>query len=105
MAQRHRKTAEIVSLGMPVVLRDEIDAEVARQASVTRGVPLNRSQYILRAIRRDLAHARRSRRTRQSALEMEATDATEAQVVAVVEQAQAGVQRPAEAEEPPGVWG
>lgn len=61
MPQKGRKTAVIVSFLCPVELLSIIDAAVAEQQSRTRAVPLNRSSWILRAIKRDLDHRQRSR--------------------------------------------
>jgi hypothetical protein len=70
MPQKHRKTAKIMAVLLPDTLKEEIDAEVRLQ-NQGPGIPLDRSKWLKRAIRRDLAHARRSRVGRKSALELE----------------------------------
>jgi hypothetical protein len=63
--QKNRKGYVIVSVGMNVSLLASIDAAVEEQKANTRGVPLDRSSWIRRAIERDLDHVRRSRRRGQ----------------------------------------
>jgi hypothetical protein len=59
--QKWRKNSVIVSFLCPVELLAQVDEAFATQATRTRKVPLNRSSWILRAIKRDLDHRNRSR--------------------------------------------
>jgi hypothetical protein len=59
--QKGRKDSQILSFLIPLDLLDGVNNAVQQQQQNTRGVPLSRSAWILRAIRRELAHAERSR--------------------------------------------
>lgn len=61
--QARRKNSLIVSFLCPVELLDAVDRAVVEQQRNTVKAPLSgRSEWILRAIRRDLDHRQRSRR-------------------------------------------
>lgn len=74
MAQKHRVNSEIKAFSWPVWVKKEVAAEVARQKLQSKGAALTVNSWLLRAVLRDLAHSRRSRRTRKSALEMDRND-------------------------------
>jgi hypothetical protein len=59
--QKWRKDSVIVSFLSPVDLLAQVDEAVSTQQKRTRATPLNRSSWILRAIKRDLDHRNRSR--------------------------------------------
>lgn len=61
--QARRKNSKIVSFLCPVSLLAEVDAAVASQQANTLSAPLSgRSEWIIRAIKRDLNHRERSKR-------------------------------------------
>jgi metal-responsive CopG/Arc/MetJ family transcriptional regulator len=62
MAQKRRKNAVLVSVLLPVELIREIDGRVEHLGVVSRNPPRSRSEWIKRAIRRDLEHDARSRK-------------------------------------------
>lgn len=65
MAQARRKDSVIVSFLIPVSLLSEVNAAVAEQQANTLKTPLTgRSEWFIRATKRDLDHRRRSRRKR-----------------------------------------
>lgn len=59
--QKRRKGSLIVSLLMKTDLIERMDLAVEEQNRNTRKAPLNRSEWIRRAIERDLDHRNRSR--------------------------------------------
>lgn len=59
--QKRRKGSLIISLLMKTDLIERMDVAVAEQNRNTRKAPLNRSEWIRRAIERDLDHINRSR--------------------------------------------
>lgn len=63
MPQRGRKSSLIVSVLLPVALIEEIRSTIASQNLHTLRAPLNQSEWIRRAIEREIAHAKRSRRS------------------------------------------
>jgi hypothetical protein len=65
--QRRRKSALIVSVLLPVELIDRMRAEIKSQNLRSRHAPLNQSEFIRRAIERDLSHSSRSRKSRRKA--------------------------------------
>ncbi len=66
MAQKRRKNSVIVSFLCPISLLAEVDAAYKEQQKRTLKAPLSgRSEFIIRALKRDLAHGVRSRRKKQ----------------------------------------
>lgn len=59
--QRRRRDFIILSFGVPTALLSRIDAAVAEHRKNSRGPAMNRSEWLRRAIERDLAHRDRSR--------------------------------------------
>jgi hypothetical protein len=62
--QKGRKTYLIQSFGIPAALLEQMADAIGSQNTNTRASPLNKSEWICRAIRRDIAHMHRSRRSR-----------------------------------------
>lgn len=60
--QKRRKCSVMLSFLIPVKLLEAVNAAVNQQQKNTRKAPLNRSEWIRRAIERDLEHAERSRK-------------------------------------------
>lgn len=60
--QKGNRECVVLSVSVPRSILPLIAAELGSQHRNTRGKPLSRSEWIVRAIRRDLAHAIRSRR-------------------------------------------
>ena len=67
MPQKGRKTSIVVSFLCPVTLLQRVDEALAEQQQNTLAAPLaGRSEWIRRAIERDLDHRERSRRKRSN---------------------------------------
>lgn len=63
--QKGRKSGGSVCVYMRWELLEAVTAAIADQQKGTRHAPLNQSEWIVRAIKRDLAHRDRSRRPRR----------------------------------------
>lgn len=62
MGQSGRKTFVIESFGIPTDLQAKMVAAIASQNRNSIKAPLNKSEWIRRAIERDIAHQKRSNR-------------------------------------------
>lgn len=75
--QKRRKTGVILSFFIPIGLLGQVDEAVQERNKNTRGVHFNRSEWIRRAIVRDLAHRDRSRSKRVSTVPITAEQGVE----------------------------